>query len=99
MPVSEAAIRSGVDGAPGAVVSIVTDRAADARRTFPSCSVASAALLCASAAGAVVAMQQLPAVATPEPTATPSLKIVTVLPAAAAPLNVGVVALVILSVL
>ena len=40
----------------------------------------------------------MPPVATPEPTATPSLKTVTVLPTSAVPLNVGVVALVILSV-
>jgi len=40
----------------------------------------------------------LPPVATPEPTATPSLKIVTVLPASAVPVKVGVATLVMLSV-
>jgi hypothetical protein len=41
----------------------------------------------------------VPAAATAEPTALPSLRIVTVLPASAVPVKVGVVTLVILSVL
>ena len=45
MPSSEPAVKSGADGALGAAVSIVTDRAADARLTFPAVSVAVAVML------------------------------------------------------
>ena len=46
-PVSEAALRLGVDGATGADVSIVTDVAAEATPTLPAASVAFAVMLCA----------------------------------------------------
>src|SRR5947208_7112050 len=57
LPVSEAAIRSGADGGLGAVASIVTDRAADARLTFPATSVAAAVMLRAPSASAEVMMR------------------------------------------
>ena len=43
-PVSEALARSGVEGAEGAVVSIVTERAAEAAETPPAVSVAVAVM-------------------------------------------------------
>src|SRR5439155_25671124 len=59
LPVSEAAIRSGVDGA-GAVVSIVTDKAADSAFTFPAMSVAVAVMLCAPCVRVDAMTDQLP---------------------------------------
>ena len=56
LPVSDAAVRSGVDGTVGAIVSIVTDRAADAAPAFPAMSVAVAVMLCVPSASAEVVM-------------------------------------------
>ena len=55
-PLSAAAIRSGVDGATGAMVSIVADSADDAALTFPATSVAAAVMLCVPAERAEVVM-------------------------------------------
>src|SRR5437879_5134243 len=102
LPVSEAAIRSGVDGALGAVVSIVTDRAPDATLTFPAMSVtfSVAVMLCTPCVRVDVLTDQLP-----EPSAValpiwvvPSNSL-TVVFAAAVPLKVGLVTLVMLSLL
>ena len=48
VPLSDAATRSGRVGAAGAVVSMVTDKAADAALTLPAASVALAVMLCAA---------------------------------------------------
>ena len=99
-PLSEAAIRSGADGALGAVVSIVIDKADDATLTLPAASVAFAVMLCTPFARVELVIDQLPepsAVAVPI-RVVPSNS-VTVLFASAVPLNVGAVTLVILSVL
>src|SRR5947207_2296913 len=98
LPVSEAAITSGVDGA-GAVVSIVTARAADAAFAFPAMSVAVAVMLCAPCVRVDAVTDQLPE---PSAAALPIWVVpsnsVTVLFASAVPLKVGVVTLVMLSV-
>src|SRR5207248_826026 len=99
LPVSDAAIRSGVDGAPGAGVSIVTDRAADPALTFPATSVAVAVMLCVPSVRVELVIDQFPepSAATLPISAVPSNS-VTVLFASAVPLNVGAVTLVMLSV-
>ena len=67
-PVSEAALRLGVEGATGADVSIVIDLAVEATPTFPAASVAFAVMLCVPFARAELVMLQLPPVATALPT-------------------------------
>ena len=86
-------------GAFGATVSMVTDSALDAALTLPATSVALAVMLWTPFARVEAAMVHVPPVATPVPiTVVPSNK-VTVLPASAVPVKVGVVTLVMLSVL
>jgi hypothetical protein len=45
-PVSEAAVKSGAEGTPGAAVSIVIERAADAGLVLPAASVAVTVMMC-----------------------------------------------------
>ena len=100
LPVSDAAVISGADGATGAIVSIVTDRADDTTLTLPATSVAVAEMLWTPfAKDDVVTMVHVPPVTTPEPIAVAPSNRVTVLPASAVPVNVGVTTLVMLSVL
>ena len=54
LPESDAAARSGVDGAAGAAVSITTDSAAEAALMLPAVSVAFAVMLCGPSASAEV---------------------------------------------
>src|SRR5215472_18508508 len=99
-PESDAAIRSGVVGAAGAVVSMVSDKAPEATLTFPATSVAVALMLRTPWLRVELVMLQLPlpsAVALPIWVA-PSNSF-TRLPASAVPVKVGVVTLVMLSVL
>lgn len=99
VPVSDAVARSRFVGAAGAVVSMVTDNAADAALTLPAVSVALAVMLRVPAARAeVVVMDHCPAVATPVPTAVVPSYSVTVAPASAVPVKVGLVTSVMLSV-
>ena len=97
---SDAAVRSGADGAAGTAVSMVTDKAADAALRLPAASVALAVMLWTPSASVEAVMVHCPArVAMPVPiTVVPSNR-VTVLPASAVPVKVGVVTLVMLSVL
>ena len=99
VPLSEPAARSGVDGAAGAAVSIVRLSAAEATLSLPAASVAVAVRLCAPLPSAVLVIIHAPLPwQPPRPRiVAPSLS-VTVLPAAAVPLTVGVVSLVTLSV-
>src|SRR5439155_1255560 len=102
LPLSLAAVRSGAEGAAGALVSIVMLRAPEAPDTLPAASVALAVILCVPVVRAV--LRVIPAAlayaaAVPLPTWTPSLKSVTVLPVSAVPVKAGVVLLVMLSVL
>src|SRR5437588_124636 len=89
LPLSLAAVRSGVEGAVGAPVSIVTLRALEAVPVLPARSVALAVMLCGpSVRVTVLVMVQLPVpLAAPVPTGLPSLKSVTVLPASAVPVK------------
>ena len=97
---SEAAVRSGLEGAPGADASIVTDNAEDAMLVLPAVSVAFAVMTCAPFDRTDVAMLQLPLPsANPVPTRVVPLYSRTVAPASAVPVKVGVVTLVMLSVL
>lgn len=104
VPVSLLAARSGVLGADGAVLSIVTLRALELLLTLFAESVALAVIACVTPAVNVsVVICQLPSVAVAEPieVAPPptwSLYKVTVEPLSAVPLKVGVVSLVMLSV-
>ena len=100
LPESDAALRSGADGVAGALLSTVMLNADDADDTLPALSVAVAVMLCEPSANAEAVMLQLPlpsAVTLPTVPAT-ELASVTVLPASAVPVKVGVVSLVILSV-
>src|SRR4051812_6697577 len=57
-PLSDAAVRSGVEGAAGAVLSMVTERAAEATPVWPAASLAVAVILCTpSAKGLLVTFQ------------------------------------------
>ena len=99
LPVSLAASRSGVPGAAGAVVSMVTASAAEATLMLSIESVAVAVRSCVPSASALAVMVQFPdpsAVAVPT---TPSMseESVTVLPASAVPETVGVLSLVLSS--
>src|SRR5690606_12000244 len=87
-------------GAAGAVTSIVITNAADAGPTLPAASLAFAVKVWVPAPSVPLVMLQLPPVATAVPrTVVPSVSYkVTVLPASAVPVTVGVVSLVILSV-
>src|SRR6186997_72077 len=98
VPESEAAARSGIDGAAGAEVSIVTDSADEATLVLPAASVALAVMLWLPWINVELVIDQLPepsAVALPIWVA-PSNS-VTVVPACAVPVKVGVVTLVMLS--
>ena len=89
-PLSEAASRSGAEGAAGATVSMVTDKAPDAALRLPAASAALAVMLWVPFASVEAAIVHVPAAATPVPiTVAPSNK-VTVLPASAVPVKVGV---------
>ena len=59
-PLSDAATRSGADGAAGATVSMVTDKAADAALTLPATSVALAVMLWVPFARVEAVMVQCP---------------------------------------
>jgi hypothetical protein len=72
---------------------MVTDKLDEVPLVLP------ALMLCAPFDSADVVMEYVPFAATPDPTVTPSLKIVTVLPSGATPVKVGVITLVMLSVL
>src|SRR5439155_5587247 len=100
LPVSVAAVISGVAGA-AAVVSMVMLRPPEAADTFPAASVALAVMLYVPSASALLAMLQFPlpsAVSVPI-RVPPPRNICTVLLASAVPVKVGVVTLVMLSVL
>src|SRR5437870_1678345 len=99
LPLSLAAARSGTEGAAGAVVSMVTLSAAEAAEMLPAASVAVAVMLCVPAARARAVVVSLALVAVRLLAWPPSLKILTLLPASAVPVKVGVVTLVMLSVL
>src|SRR5690606_28485508 len=87
-------------GAAGAVTSIVRVRADEAGPTFPAASVALAVRLWLPSLSVLLVMLHMPPVAVVVPsTVVPSVSYkVTVLPASAVPVTVGVVSLVILSV-
>lgn len=100
VPVSVAASRSGIDGAAGAVVSIMTDKAELAVETFVALSVAVAVIdLVPDVRAEVVMVYAPPEDAYPVPTLTPPFKIVTSEFPSAVPEKVGVVSLVMSSVL
>src|ERR1041385_5148568 len=90
---------SGAEGPAGAVVSIVTLNAEDATEVFPAASVALAVMLAwvPSFKELTVIPGEAKAAAVPLPICVAPSKMVTVLPASAVPVNVGVVTLVILS--
>ncbi len=94
-PVSLAAARSGVPGASGAVVSMVTVRAEEAAEVLPAASVAVAVMLLTPSVSVAVVMLQLPA---PSAVAVPALTPLTNSSiealAAASPVTVSVVSLV-----
>ena len=97
-PLSDAGVRSGADGAAGATVSIVTAKAAEGALTLPAVSVSVVVSVWLPFPRAVLVMLQVPpAVATPLPTGVVPSNSVTVLPAGAEPMKVGVVTLVMLS--
>src|SRR5690242_10422339 len=99
-PLSDAAARSGVDGAAGAAVSIVTDNADDATLVLPALSATLVVMLCEPLARVDATLLQLPfAAVVPLPICVAPSNKVTVLPASAVPVKVGVVTLVMLSVL
>jgi hypothetical protein len=78
-PLSVAAVRSGVDGAAGAAVSIVTLSAEEAGETFPAASVCLAVILCTPSESALAVIETLLPPATMLPTGLPSARSVTVL--------------------
>src|SRR5690349_7582103 len=98
---SDDVISSGVDGAAGATVSIVTDKACDGALTVPLLSFAVAVMVWMPFANVVEVMVQAPvvalAVAVPI-TVVPSYN-VTVVPGVAVPVKLGRTVLVMLSVL
>src|SRR5712672_217432 len=100
-PESEAVARSGVEGAVGAVLSIVTDSPVEAVLVLPAASVALAVIVWLPEASVEAVMLQLPlpsAVPVPS-TVVPSVSYsLTVLPTSAVPVKVGVATLVRLSV-
>ena len=99
LPLSLVAVKSGAPGAAGAVVSMMTLRAAEVV-LLPAASVALAVMLCVPSLNALLVMLQLPlpsAVVVPS-TVLPSSN-TTVLLASVVPEKVGVVTLVMLSVL
>jgi hypothetical protein len=101
LPLSEAAIRSGMDGVAGGVT-IVTVKAPTRRwNTARSVAVALIARTPAAGGDATTVMDQVPVVgsAIVEPIAAVPSSSVTVLPGPAVPVKVGVVMLVMLSVL
>jgi hypothetical protein len=93
VPLSEPAFKSGAEGATGAALSISTAKAIDADEVFPAASVALAVTLWLPALKADEVMLQLPA---PSAAAVPKAVVpsvsysVTVLPASAVPVKVGV---------
>src|SRR3954454_20205765 len=89
-----------IEGAAGAAVSMVTDRPPEAVPVLPAASVALAVIVWLPEASVEVAMLQLPLPsAVPLPTWVAPSYSVTVLPASAVPVKVGVATLVRLSVL
>src|SRR5437660_11842559 len=78
---------------------MVTLSAPEVGDTLPVASVAVAVMVWVPGASALVVMLYAPLVAVPLPACTPSLRILTVLPVSAAPVNVGVVMLVMSSLL
>src|SRR5207253_3018160 len=101
-PESEAVARSGLVGAAGAALSIVTDRPPEAAPVLPAASVAVAVIVWLPEASVEAVMLQSPVPsALPLPTTVvPSVSYsVMVLPASAVPVKVGVATLVRLSVL
>jgi hypothetical protein len=99
MPLSEVATRSGVPGAAGAVVSMVTGSTLDATPTLPAWSVAFAVIVCVPSPRTPEVIDQRPAaLAMPEPTAVAPSNNATFEFASAVPVNIGVVTLVVLSV-
>jgi hypothetical protein len=95
-PESDAAVRSGVEGTDAPTM--VTERAADAGLVLPAASVAIAVMLCAPwlRAGLVTVQGEFAVVL---PIGVGPANRVTVLPASAAPVKVGVVVVVMLSLL
>ncbi len=91
VPLSDAASRSGVLVAAGAVVSRVTFRAAEAPEMLPATSVWVAVMLLAPSANAVVAAtdQPPPAATAPVPMVVAPSRSVTVAPASPVPVMVG----------
>ena len=90
-PLSDAASRSGADGAAGAMVSMVTGKAAEAALTLPATSVALAVMLWVPFARVDVVANQSPfTVVMPVPTWVVPSNRVTVLPASAVPVKVGI---------
>ena len=98
MPLSELALRSGTDGAAGAVVSIVTFSGSEAALVLPAVSVALTVSTCVPLDRVGEVIDQRPSLpAMTEPSAVlPSYKM-TVVPASAMPLTVGVASFVMLS--
>src|SRR4051812_17815563 len=101
LPVSEASVMSGADGAAGGVTSMVTDSAADgAETTLLAMSVAVAGIAWTPLVSALTVTKYLPCgSAMSLPTGLPSERMVTFTPGSAVPMNVGVLSLVMLSVL
>src|SRR5258705_187357 len=103
LPESDAAARSGVDGAAGAAVSIVTERPAEATLVLPAMSVCLAVRVWLPPDNVELVIDQLPepfAVAVPRTVVPLVSNSVTVAPTSAPlPVNTGVVTLVMLSVL
>src|SRR5205085_1243572 len=91
VPESDPAVSSGVEGAVGAAVSIVTDRLAEAALVLPAASVALAVIVWLPEDSVEVVMLQLPLPSTvPLPTWVTPSNSVTVLFASAVPVKVGV---------
>src|SRR4051794_23270058 len=98
LPLSDAVARSGVEGAAGAAVSMVTASVPEAALVLPGASVGGAVMLCDPFVRVELAIVQLPPVATAGPISVVPSNSVTVVPASAVPVKVGVVTLVMLSV-
>src|SRR5207248_951358 len=99
VPESDAVNRSGADGAVGAAVSMVTDSPVEAALMLPAASVALAVIVWLPEDSVEVAMLQLPLPsAVPLPIWVAPSNSVTVLPASAVPVKVGVATFVRLSV-
>jgi hypothetical protein len=98
-PRSLAAVRTGVVGAAGADVSIVTLKAPEAGETLPATSVSLAVMLCMPSLKVLVVIVAVVELATTDPTTFVPSKMVTVFPEFTEPtVKVGVLTLVTLSV-